>query len=249
MIQQHKTLRAFGLCLAIAALLFITASKSYARTEVQNDGTTKAEAEQEAEKYFRPKSARHPAAEEKPDQVSDQKVQQASSTTPPDTDAVGPQDHYLALHLGGFLSSDAYQWSGADPHSTNPGRLNAGLTYKMGPLGRLADWAWRADLAGYEFSDGRALQVSVLPMLMFPEADSRFPLYFGMGLGLGILPTQLQSKSFLALDYQLIGGVRFFNVLGNAGFFAETGLKNSVFLLSDGQFNGWSLAVGTLFTF
>ena len=57
------------------------------------------------------------------------------------------------------------------------------------------------------------------------------------------------GESFLAVQYQLVAGARLFNVVGQTGFFIESGLKNHINLLSDGQFNGYFLTVGTIFTF
>ncbi len=162
--------------------------------------------------------------------------------------SVSPNDHYLALHLGGFLGSDAYQWGGT-PHVSNAGRLQGGVTYRMGELGRLADWALRADFIGYQFPEGTALNFAVLPMILFPDAASTFPVYFGIGVGPGVFFQQITNESTLSLNYELVGGVRFFNLIGNTGFFVETGLKNEVHLLSDGQFNGFFLSVGALFVF
>ena len=58
-----------------------------------------------------------------------------------------------------------------------------------------------------------------------------------------------EGESSLSLDYQLIAGARIFDVFENTGFLIETGMKNHVHLLSDGQFNGVFLTVGSVFTF
>jgi hypothetical protein len=212
----------------ITAFILCLTANAMAKTEVTEEGTTPpatTTGEKEARKYFR-------------------KTAQA-----PDPDrGVSGEDHYLALHLGAFLGGDSYQW-GDRPHVSNPGRLMAGLTYRLGPISALADWAIRADFIGYELPEGRTVQVGIIPLLMFPEAGSQFPLYFGFGAGPGIFFQQLNNESFLSIDYQIIGGARLFNLVGSAGFFIETGLKNHVFVLSDGQLNGLFLTVGTVFVF
>ena len=91
--------------------------------------------------------------------------------------------------------------------------------------------------------------MALVPMIMFPDSGSRFPLYFGFGAGPGVFFSQLAGKSYFALNYELIAGARLFNVLQDVGFFIETGLKNNILLLSDGQFNGLWLNVGAIFTF
>ncbi|MCB0369349.1 MAG: hypothetical protein KDD45_07815, partial [Bdellovibrionales bacterium] len=95
----------------------------------------------------------------------------------------------------------------------------------------------------------KPLKMSILPVLIFPEASSKFPLYFGVGAGLGVFFKQVQDESNVSFDYQLFMGARFFNVYGSTGFFIETGLKNHLHITSDGQFNGSYLAAGAVFTF
>lgn len=84
---------------------------------------------------------------------------------------------------------------------------------------------------------------------MFPDASSKFPLYFGVGAGLGVFVKQLSGESAMSLDYQVLAGARFFDLFNNAGFFLEAGLKNHMHMLSDGQFNGTFVAAGSVFTF
>lgn len=217
--------------LQIAVVLGGVTAKNFAwgRTAVDDEtGSTVADAssspEDNARKYFR------------------QPTSDSGSGT------VGPGQHYLAIGLGGFTSSDSYEW-GQTPHTTGTGRLLGELTYRIAPLSALADWALRADLIGYQLPESTATQLAVSPILMFPDSGSKFPLYFGVGMGPGIFLSQLTQESFLALNYQLFAGIRFFDVLGSTGFFAEFGLKNQVLLLSSGQFNGEYVAVGAVFMF
>ncbi len=211
---------------------------SLAGTPVNEDGSTnsleqKPTGETEARKFFRNPSTTDSAS-----------TQSGSSSTK----TITAEDHYLGLHLGAFMGGDSYQW-GSNPKVSNPGRLTAGVTYRMGQMSALADWVIRGDFIGYSLPENNALQLGIVPMVMFPDSSSHFPLYFGFGAGPGLFFQQIQAESFLALDYQLVGGVRFFNVLESTGFFIETGLKNHIHLLSDGQFNGLFLAGGALFTF
>lgn len=156
--------------------------------------------------------------------------------------------HYLALHAGALFSDTSYKWGSKDTDS-NVGKYTVGLTYRVGEWVNSMDLGIRVDLNGYELTEGRATKLSFLPVVTFPDASSRFPLYFGAGVGAGVFINQVASESSLALDYQLFGGVRFFDVFQNTGFFLEAGLKNHIFLLSDGQFNGTYAALGTVFTF
>lgn len=161
---------------------------------------------------------------------------------------VGGMDHYLAIHLGSFVSDDAYVW-GEREKSEDLGDLTVGVTYRMGEWTDSMDFLIRFDFNSYKVDEEKPLKMSLLPMISFPDAQSRFPLYFGVGAGLGVFFKQSNGESDLSLDYQLVAGARFFEVLESTGFFIETGMKNHIHLFSDGQFNGIFATVGTVFSF
>lgn len=185
-----------------------------------------------AEKYMAPKGGRE------------------ASGTPVQSRAVASSrgDHYLALHVGGYISDNSYKWGGSEK-SENVGKLNSGVTYRVGEWVNSMDLFVRIDFSTFALNEGRATKLSFLPIVAFPDSNSRFPLYFGGGIGPGVFVNQISSESSLSLDYQLLGGARFFDLIGNAGFFFEAGLKNHLFLLSDGQFNGTFATAGSVFTF
>lgn len=162
--------------------------------------------------------------------------------------SAGSRDHYMGLHIGGFISSESYVWGRSDKSEDN-GKLTMGVTYRLGEWANAADWLIRGDFISYSVDESKPLKLSVIFAAVFPDANSRFPLYFGAGLGPGIFFKQAKKESPLSLDYQLYGGVRFFDVFEGVGFFGEAGLKNHMHLLSDGQFNSVFFAIGTLFTF
>ncbi|WP_413575346.1 hypothetical protein ACLVWU_13595 [Bdellovibrio sp. HCB290] len=160
----------------------------------------------------------------------------------------GPSDHYLALHYGRYMASQSYDW-GKNGQEDDVGKNSFGVTYRVGEWYNSMDLALRMEYNDYEVGGENPSKISFLPVIMFPDASSRFPLYFGAGAGLGIFMKQTNSKSMLTLDYQLLAGARFFNVFESTGFFIEAGLRNSLFLLSSGQLNGTFLAAGLVFTF
>lgn len=168
--------------------------------------------------------------------------------------ASGPADHYLAIHLGFFLDSDAYNW-GVDnngnnyTHADDPGKMNIGVTYRMGEWTSSMDLNLRADFQTYELGKDKPFKLSIMPLITFPDSNSQFPLYFGAGIGPGIFFKQVSQESAISIDYTLLAGARMFDVIENTGFFLEFGLKNHLLLLSDGQFNGVFIATGALFTF
>lgn len=155
---------------------------------------------------------------------------------------------FLALHVGTYLSDQAYAW-GVENHD-DVGRFNAGVDYRMGEWVNTMDWAMRIDYSSYSLDgEGSARKLSIGAILTFPDVNSGFPLYFGVGAGAGFFIKQLDDESPLALDYSLLLGARFHNVIGSTGLMIETGLKNHLLAFSDGQFNGVYVNVGTIHSF
>lgn len=154
---------------------------------------------------------------------------------------------YLALHIGTFFDDTAYKWGHGD--QTDIGKFNFGVTYRLGEWINSADLAVRTEFLSYGLDEGTARKLSFQGLITFPDANSKFPLYFGAGLGPGIFFKQINGEGALALDYSLLAGVRMFNVIDSVGFMLEMGLKNHLHLLSDGQFNGIFINIGTVFSF
>ncbi len=152
----------------------------------------------------------------------------------------------LSLHVGGYLRSKAYQWG---DHSTyeRAGVQTTGVTYKVGEWTQAMDLNLRIDYMQFEFEHSKPIKISFLPLLTFPDSATGFPLYFGIGAGPGIFLSQMEKESNLSLDYQLIFGVRWLDVWRQSGFFIESGIKDHVHLLSDGQFMSQFLTAGAVF--
>lgn len=177
---------------------------------------------------------------------------QAPAPAPKMDPALAP--HYLAIHIGTFFSDQSYNWGEHDIKSdggfgSGPGKFNGGVTYRMGEWVNSMDLSVRVEYTSYAFGESSARKLSFSPMITFPDAASRFPLYFGAGAGLGLFLQQVRSRSPLSLDWQVVLGVRFLDVFQNVGFMVESGIKNHAMLFSDGQYNGVFLNVGTVFAF
>ncbi|MNJ98420.1 hypothetical protein D3C87_161860 [compost metagenome] len=160
----------------------------------------------------------------------------------------GSGDHYLAIHFGRYMSSQAYEW-GQGGRQDDVGKNFFGVTYRVGEWYNSMDLNIRIDYAEYDVIGEKPTKLSLMPLITFPDAGSRFPLYFGAGAGLGVFFKQVNGESALSFDYQLVAGARFFNVFENTGFFIESGIKNHLQLLNSGQLNGTFLALGAVFTF
>lgn len=157
---------------------------------------------------------------------------------------------FLAVHIGTFFSDQAYRWG--RKNQDDVGALDAGVDYRMGEWVNSMDWALRINYTSYNLEDGDARKLSFGAILTFPDVNSGFPLYFGGGLGAGFFIKQTkepEDESPLSLDYTLMLGARFHNVIGNTGFMIETGLKNHLLVFSDGQFNGVYVNGGCVFSF
>jgi hypothetical protein len=206
----------------VVALLF-----NYAHgqaVEVTDDGKPKV-GEEAAQKYFKGRSDKEAAP----------------------TKRVSSGDHYLSLQFGPFISGSTYRWGKGNKDDT--GQMNIGVTYKIGEWTGSTDLAFKADITTYALEEGRATKLTLMPAVAFPEASSGFPLYFGAGAGLGIFLKQIPNESALSFDYSIFAGARFFRILNDVGFMLETGMKNHLLLLSDGQYNGVYLDFGLVFEF
>lgn len=164
------------------------------------------------------------------------------------TSSLSIDDHYLAIHAGKFMDASAWEW-GQHARENNAATYNVGLTYKIDAFSDTMDLNLRIDFSEYDVVGEKPFKMSFLPMIIFPDASSKFPLYFGGGIGAGVFFKQVKDESYLALEYQLIMGARFFDIYENMGFFIETGLKNHLLLLSSGQLNSTFLTAGLVFSF
>lgn len=159
----------------------------------------------------------------------------------------GGGSRYMSLQIGTFISQDTYKWGG--PGNKNPGQLNLGVGYKIGEWSHSMDLLFKADLTTYRLDEGQALKLSFLPAIVFPDSSSGFPLYFGGGAGLGVFLKQIPDESSFAFEYSVFAGARFFDIWKGVGLAVETGIKNHILLLSDGQFNGVFFNLGMVFQF
>lgn len=167
-----------------------------------------------------------------------------------DTQAVasGPRTHYMALHIGKLVNADSWKW-GDETKNKDVGSATVGVTYRVKEWWDTTDMLIRIDLNEYDIDGKKPQKLSFIPIILFPEAASEFPLYFGAGVGLGVFFKQLDGESSVAIDYQMIVGIRFFDVFENIGLFLESGIKNHIQLTDDGQVNASYIATGALFTF
>lgn len=155
---------------------------------------------------------------------------------------------YMQIYAGGFLTDKTYNW-GAEAQR-NRGNWFLGFNYRLGEWSSTADFSLRVEYQTFELKEGPARKLSTTFLFTLPDAPSKFPVYFGVAVGPGFFLKQIKNESTLSLDYQLLLGVRLFDMVDSGGFFIETGIKDHVLLLSDGQFSeGFFMSAGAVFTF
>lgn len=156
--------------------------------------------------------------------------------------------HYLSLGVSHYAASQSYLW-GRQGQQEGIAKDGIDMTYRAGEMYRFMDLSLRISYNEFSLGGEDGSKLSFMPLLSFPEASAKFPLYFGIGAGVGVFLTQVNGKSPLSLDYQLVIGSRFLDIFENTGFFVEAGLKNHLLLTSSGQMNGTFMAGGLVFTF
>lgn len=223
----------------VIALSFTCAASWAQMVEVSDD-------QQEAPPLSQPTTGKKRAAEYFKHRKSSSSGP-AAPAAPADSGGQVYYPRYLAIHVGSFFSNSGYKWGKGDQDDI--GKLNAGVTYRLGEWVNSMDLALRVDYTNYDLDEGDARKLGFGAIITFPDANSQFPLYFGGGLGAGLFLKQISGESVVALDYSLLIGVRVQNLIDRVGFLFETGIKNHLFLLSDGQFNGVFFNIGTCFNF
>lgn len=192
-------------------------------------------------------SAERIVVEEKKQPIVGREAAQKFFTKQPQAPSEPMTSRNLSLHVGGYLNSKSYYW-GKKSVTERPGYQSVGVTYKIGEWPRAMDLSLRIDYLQYSFLEKNPIKLSILPLFTFPDSATHFPLYFGAGIGGGVFLTQLEKESNLALDYQLVFGFRMQDLWGQSGFFIESGIKDHLHLLSDGQFTGQFLVAGAVFS-
>ena len=219
-------------------LIMVASFNSWAQIEVYEDGSTATPetGKKAATEYFIERKKAKSKSEPAPRQS--RYVNRSVSSA---------GERYLMLNIGMFFDDQSYRWG--DNNQDNVADFTAGVTYRVGEWVSSMDMNFRADITSYSLDEGDTLKLSMMPVITFPDARSEFPMYFGGGAGLGVFFRQIEDESHLSFDYTVLAGVRLMNLVDNMGFTAEVGMKNHIFLLSDGQFNGAYFSIGTVFDF
>jgi len=174
----------------------------------------------------------------------------ADSSYPSSSSSAGGRlkDHFMSLGFGTFSDATAYNW-GQNGKEPSVGKWGVDLTYRFSEQDYLFDESLRLSYNQYKPADQDTSKLSILYAITFPEASSKFPIYFGLAGGLGVYLKQVPDESLISFDYQLYLGLRAFNLFDSVGVYVEGGMRNHLHITSDGQFNGTFLSLGTIFNF
>lgn len=166
---------------------------------------------------------------------------------PSTIEALTSDDHFMAVGISSYTSSKAYNW-GVN-RERDVAKTGLDVTYRLTQEYALFDEVIRLSFNTYDVANKDASKLSFLYGMTFPDATSKFPLYFGFAVGPGVFFKQIDGESEIALDYHMFLGLRLFNLLEQTGFFVEGGIKNHMHVTSDGQLNGTYFSAGAVFTF
>lgn len=154
----------------------------------------------------------------------------------------------MAIGFGTFSDGTSYNWAQNGKESAT-GKWGADITYRFSEQEFLFDESFKVSYNQYKPANQDASKLSLLYAITFPEATSKFPIYFGAAGGLGVYLKQIEDESPISFDYQLYLGLRAFNLFDSVGVYIEGGMRNHLHITSDGQFNGTFLSLGTIFNF
>lgn len=148
----------------------------------------------------------------------------------------------IGLSAGTFFQGKSYQWLGDEVDG-----WAMQLDYR-GPAepGDFIGQGFRLGFQKFQSMDVDLSKISLLWSLTFPARVS-FPVYIGANLGPGFFLRQIEDESWLTLDYQAYLGLRLNS--SHSQFFIESGMKNHLLVLSNGQFSGWFVASGVAYKF
>ena len=112
-------------------------------------------------------------------------IERKSSSSNENSSFSGSSERYLSIHFGGFINDKQYRW-GAKDRETDIGEIVFAVTYRIGEWVDSMDLLFRGEFSSYDIDKESPVKLSLMPILSFPDAASGFPLFFGVGAGLGV---------------------------------------------------------------
>ena len=104
--------------------------------------------------------------------------------------------------------------------------LTLGFNQKVRELFQVADIDLQFSIFFTKLERQKAILLELTPRISFPEVQTAFPFYIGLGAGLGFYPRNIVKKMpALSANAQCFIGLRFLEIYHNLGFFTEWNLR------------------------
>ncbi len=149
-------------------------------------------------------------------------------------------DQILAVAVGSLINTKSYNWG----DESTPG-WNVEAFYQWAGSGVFGQGV-HLEMQKFALADEELTKLSFLYSLTFPRRLS-FPVFIGVAAGPGYFLKQQENESHFAFDYKAYLGLRLNQA--HSQYFVQSGVKNHVNVLSDGQFIGWFVSSGVAYTF
>jgi len=146
----------------------------------------------------------------------------------------------LGVAVGSLVSSKSYQWMGDDFTG-----WNIEAFYQRATSGYFGQ-GFHLEFQKFTSEEQDLSKISFLFSFTFPRRIS-FPVYLGVAGGPGFFLKQQEGESDFSFDYKAYLGLRLTEK--NSQYFLQSGVKNHVSVLSDGQFVGWFVSSGVAYKF
>ena len=127
-----------------------------------------------------------------------------------------------------YVLSSGFSFYRANPNKKFKPVSSAFLafTQNVREIKELGDVQLRASLLAAQLEEGKEASLELSALLTFPEIRSQFPIFFGMGFGLGFYPFYiLEDIPFFSFHIPFLFGIRLFEIYHNLGAGAELNLR------------------------
>lgn len=149
-------------------------------------------------------------------------------------------DNLIALSVSGLFNSKSYGWT---EESLKGWGVEASY---QSPMASFFTRGFHLEYQKYITDRAELGKVSLLMSFTFPRRLD-FPVFLAIAAGPGYFTKQKANESEFTIDYKGYAGLRF--TQQNTQYFLQSGVKNHVHMLSDGQFISWYFSSGVAYKF
>lgn len=125
-----------------------------------------------------------------------------------------------------------------------------GFQQQIKEISGLGDFNLKTELQNFRLTTGRATQINITPVFSLPESENGFPVYVGLGAGLGFYPYHiLKGNPFFSLNTQFFTGLRLTNLYENLGLHVELALYMHIPFQDKRLYMDTIASLGVIFSF